>query len=267
MTPLTLIEIIDACHLTKHLVNSPFPQRGGLMLVAPPAALKSTLIEETLSQYPNALTVTDLNINTLVKLRDDLISNRYATIAFEEFEKLYQRHSSTASNMEGSIKAMVEQGFNRASFEDVRMGGIKAQVLIIGGMTPQFHSAKYDTWAKNGFARRFLWSIFTVDNPEVIMEAIHEWKRLNLWEGFSRRFPGLAGIPWKIEDSESRYLMSLTKDQPGQSTPYVLLKKVFCVLRWKYDRTDPKRAMRIMKDFAPSLTKNGARLILPRETI
>lgn len=263
MTPLTLIEIIDACHLTKYLLNSPYPQRGGLMLVAPPAALKSTMIEMALSEYGNALSLTDLNVNTLVKLRDDLISNRYATIGFGEFEKLYQRHQTTASNIEGSLKALVEEGFMRASFEDVRMGGLRARVLIVGGMTPQFYSNHYDSWSKSGFARRFLWSLYAVDNPEMITEAIHIWKLLRIAKGFTRRYPGLEGIPFKIEPMESRYLGGLVKEQAGQSTPYVLLKKILSVLKWKYDKT---KAIQIIKDFAPSLSKNGARLILPRET-
>lgn len=262
MKPVTVIEILEAAHLSKY-VESPFPQRGGLFLVASPGALKSTMIEAALSEYPNSLPAADINVNTFMKLRDDLQSNKYATIAFGEFEKLYQRNANTAANIEGVIKACVEEGFVRGPFEDVRMGGVKARVLIIGGMTPTFYSSKYDSWIKSGFARRFLWSMFTVSNPEMILEAIHEWRRIEM-DGIPRRFPGMKGIPFNVSDNESRYLMKLVREQPGDATPYVLLKKIFSVLRWKYPK-ELSRPMEIIKDFAESLSRNGSELTLPNE--
>jgi hypothetical protein len=262
MKPITVIEVIDACHLTKH-IESPFPQRGGLMLVAPPGALKSTMIECALQEYPNALPAADINVNTFMKLRDDLQSNKYATIAFGEFEKLYQRNANTAANIEGVIKACVEEGFVRGPFEDVRMGGCKARVLIVGGMTPGFFASKYDSWQKSGFARRFLWCMFSVQNPELILEAIHEWRRIEM-NGIPRRYPGMKGIPFDVTDAESRYLMKLVRDQPGDASPYVLLKKIFSVLKWKYPK-DPKVPKQIIEDFADSLKRNGTELVIPRE--
>ncbi len=233
------------------------------MLVAPPGALKSTMIECALSEYPNALCLADLNINTLMKMRDDLTSNRFATIGFGEFEKLYQRAQVTSSNIEGTIKMLTEEGFIRASFEDVRISGIKARCFIVGGMTPSFYSQKYDGWIKSGFARRFLWSIFNVSNPEMILEAIHQNQKLEM-NGIPRRYPGMKAIPLNVTVSESRYLMKLVKEQPGEATPYATLKKIFAALRWKYQKKK-SRPMEIMEDFAPSLTRGGAELILPRK--
>lgn len=266
METLTMFEILDAFHLTKNLVNSPFPQRGGMMLVAPPSALKSTMISKTLEDYPNALVLTDLNINTLVKLKGDLTSNRYSTLAFGEFEKLYQRHTSTSSNIEGSIKALVEEGFSRASFEDVRMGGLVARTCVIGGLTPDFHDKMYNGWLTSGFSRRFLWVLYGVSNPENLDESIHEWKLLDLADGFERKYPGLKGIPFNITDTESRYLRTIINDQPGRTTPYVILKKLMSVLKWKHPKNNG-RAMEIMRDFAPSLSKNGGMLNLPCRTV
>ena len=263
MKPYTVIEIIDAVHLTKY-IESPFPQRSGLMLVAPPGGLKSTMIETGLDVYPNALSVADINVNTFIKLRDDLQSNKYATIALGEFEKLYQRNASTAANIEGVIKACVEEGFVNGPFEDVRMGGIKARVLIIGGMTPTFYASKYDHWQKSGFARRFLWSKFSISNPELILEAIHEWRRIEM-DAIPRRYPGMQGIPFNVSPVESRYLMKLIRDQPGDASPYVLLKKIFCVLKWKYPK-DEKKPMETMKDFAESLKRDGTELTIQRES-
>jgi hypothetical protein len=257
-----MIEIIDCCHLTKH-IESPFPQRGGLMLVAPPGALKNTMIECGLSEYPNALPCGDINVNTFIKLRDDLASGRYATMAFPEYEKLYQRNAATAQNIEGVIKQCVEEGFVRGPFEDVRMGGVRARVLVIGGMTPSFYHSKYDGWQKSGFARRFLWSQFAITNPELILEAIHEWRRIEM-NGIVRKFPGMRGIPFDVTEQESRYLMKMVRDQPGDATPFVLLKKIYAVLKWKYAK-EPKHPKSIMDDFSDSLLRNGSEMTIPRE--
>src|SRR6476646_6884687 len=130
----SLLEVIDAAHLSYY-VESPFPSRGGLMLVGPPGVLKSTFIASGLSDYPSALVLSDLNVQQLVRLRDDLSGGRYTSIGFTEFEKLYQRASSTSENIEGHIKALVEEGFTRASFEDQRMATMSARALVVGAMT------------------------------------------------------------------------------------------------------------------------------------
>lgn len=221
------------------------------------------MIEAALEEYPNSLPAADINVNTFLKLRDDLQSNKYATIAFGEFEKLYQRNQNTAANIEGVIKACVEEGFVNGPFEDVRMGGVKARVLIVGGMTPTFYAQKYDAWQKSGFARRFLWCKFSVKNPEMILEAIHEWKRIEM-DGIPRRHPGRSGIPFDVSEKESRWLMKFVREQPGDATPYVLLKKIYSVLKWKY-KANPRRVREIFEDFSGSLFRDGTELTIPTE--
>jgi len=47
-------------------------------------------------------------------MRDDIAGGRINTLSFLEMEKIYQRHASTSSNIEGHLKAMVEEGFTNA---------------------------------------------------------------------------------------------------------------------------------------------------------
>ena len=244
MTPQTLVEIIDAAHLTHFIVEGPFPQRGALMLVGPPGAMKTTFIKVALHEQPSALFLSDLNINSLMALRDSLVSGRYHTIAFPEYEKLYQRKADTASNVEGTIKQLIEEGFSRASFEEQDAITTRARTLVVGAMTYSFYNKMIGPWRESGFKRRILWIGIKLSNPDKIMEAVRKWELIEL-DGIVRRYPSKA-IPFDVTDGESRMIEKMLEGQ-WEATPYVLLKKIFAVLKWKYSK-EPGRALKIMKD-------------------
>jgi hypothetical protein len=252
-----LIEIIEAAHLTS-FVQGPFEQRGGIILVGPPGMLKTNFIETAFQGHPAVLTLSDLNINSLMALRESLISGRYTTIAFPEFEKLYQRKSDTASNVEGTIQQLVENGFTRASFEEQDAITFKARALVVGAITHNFYSKKIGQWRESGFKRRFLWVAITLSDPNEIMHAIRRGELLNL-DGIMRKFP-IRPIPFAIEETESKKLEKMLMGQ-WQATPYVLMKKIFCVLKWKYAK-EPQHAMKLMEEFSESLNNQYARVIL-----
>jgi hypothetical protein len=254
----SLMEVLVAAHLTE-LVDSPFDQRGGIMLVAPPGNLKSTLIRAAYDHFPDAKVLSDLNIQTLIGLRDDIAAKRLNTLAFTEVEKLYQRHSATAGNIEGHLKAMVEEGFTRASFEDQRMFCLSARCLVAGSLLPVIYRQKYKQWNDNGFLRRFLWVTYTLRDQDALMKAIHDWKKLTLRNGIS--YPIMMGgkLPYKVTEQESRTIRKMIHFQPGQETPYVLMKKIYSILIWKHKG---KNAMRILTDFSEGLQREGGQLTL-----
>jgi hypothetical protein len=251
MTPQTLIEVIDAAHLTN-FITSPFPQRGALMVVGPPGSMKTTFINVALSNYPSALRLGDLNINSLMKLRDSLVSGRYSTIAFPEYEKLYQRKADTAANIEGTIKQLIEEGFGRASFEELDAITTTARVMIVGAMTYEFYNRKISQWRESGFKRRILWCGIKLNNPDKVMESIRKWELIEL-DGIPRRYP-TKDIPFNVSDAESRAIEGMLKGQ-WEATPYVLLKKIYAVLKWKYPR-EPRKPMKIMEELQCCLGNN-----------
>src|SRR5256885_1629489 len=116
----TLMEVISAGHLAK-FVDGPFDQRGGIFLVGPPGHLKSTIIKLALIEYPDTLVLSDINVQEFGRLKNSLIGGRYTTIGFGEFEKLYERNPTTAANLEGTLRGMVEEGFDKLSFESQQM--------------------------------------------------------------------------------------------------------------------------------------------------
>ncbi len=213
------------------------------MIVGPPGALKTTFIRTALAEYPSALFLSDLNINSLMRLRDSLVSGRYRSIAFPEYEKLYQRKADTSSNIEGTIKQLIEEGFTRASFEEQDAITSTARTFVVGAMTYSFYNSKISAWRESGFKRRVLWMGIKLANPDKVMEAIRRWELIEL-DGIPRRFPS-KDIPFNVTDAESRHVEKMLEGQ-WEATPYVLMKKMLAVLKWKYPKS-PKKPMEIME--------------------
>jgi hypothetical protein len=257
MRALSLIEALSACHQSKY-VNGDYNQRGGIFIVSPPGSLKSTLIKRALEEYPDALVLSDINIQTLSVLKNSLIDGRYSTLAFGEFEKLYQRNPATAANIEGHIKALVEEGFQRASFEDQRAVGLAARACVIGGITPSCYVQRLTKWEENGFARRFLWGNYTLANSDAIVDAISRWKLISFGK-ISVKAPGNKKIPYEITKAENGILKDIIGAQPSRETPFVLIKKMFCVLKWRHGA---RKANEIIEDFGECLSMKGATLTL-----
>src|SRR6266852_384967 len=141
MTVNSLVEMISAFHLSYY-VESTFKERGGLMIVGPPARLK-TAVTEIMDNYPNAILLSDLTVKQGARLREDIGANRITTLAFADFAKLYQRNMSGASNVEGFLRAVTAEGFRRANWEDSRMTVIPARAMVIASMTTRFYTMHY----------------------------------------------------------------------------------------------------------------------------
>lgn len=253
----TLIEVIDAAALS-HWVESPFKQRGALMFVGPPGTLKTSIIKAALEDYPNALFLSDLNVNSLMSLRETLVSGRYTTIAFPEFEKLYARKADTASNIEAHLKQLIEEGFTRASFEEQDAIACTARTLVIGAMTTTFYSQHIKRWNDNGFKRRILWCGMRLHNSNMIMDAIRKWETIPL-DGIQRRVPR-SMIKYDLTEEDSKLVEKILQGQ-WEATPYVLLKKIYCVLRWKY-KEDKQQPLRILKEFSEGLNNQMAEIFI-----
>lgn len=253
----TIIDVLSAAHLTQYVDRNIFQQRGGVFLVAPPGSLKSTLIKNAVQCYPDALRLGDLNVQSLGYIKNSFIEGKYSTLAFGEFEKLYQRNSATAANIEGHLKAMVEEGFGKQSFEDQRAVSFETRIMLIAGVTPSCFSRFFTRWNENGFFRRFIWCAYQLENPDAIPDAIEAWRAINLGRS-SREIPNNNTIPYSITAKESKYIRSLLGTQ-ARETPFVLLKKILCVLKWRYNA---RKGMRLLEEFAEGLGDKAARLTL-----
>jgi hypothetical protein len=260
MKPVTLIEVIDAAHCTAY-VESPFEQRGGLMLIGPPETLRTTMIDIALGQHPSALIVSDINMRSLTGLKDDLTSGRYSTIGFSDYQKLYERAASTAANVEGTLRALMEEGFSKSPHDDPTSASTRARALLVAAMVEATYKNKVQDWKQSGYLRRWLVCLLymPVMSRNKLTQSVHDWKKLE-FDGIKRVSP-TTPIPYNISEEESRRLLLMVKEQASQGTPFVLLKKIYCVLKWKY-KDQPGKVADIMSDFAPTLGKDGVGIVI-----
>jgi hypothetical protein len=250
----TLLEVLHAAHYTW-LVESPWEERGGIMLVAPPGQLKTTLVY-TLEKCSEACTTSDINMISMKGLRDLVLAGRYKTICFGELEKLYARNPATAANIESHLKQFVEEGLRHFSHENSSVPIMPARALVIGAITPSAFGRNFTVWNENGFLRRFLRIQYVLKDEEVILNAVQNWKKIGL------EIPivingNRAIIPYNLDSKESKFVMTILKEQPF-STPNVLLKRIAVVLK----HSQPKRWREIITDLSPACGRNGALLEL-----
>jgi hypothetical protein len=260
----TLIEFIDAAADTNY-VEGPFNERGGIMLVSFPGQFKTTIIRSAMESHNSALEVSDMNVQQWLRLREDFVTGRYKTLAFTDYEKVYQRHQSTAMHIEGIVKALVAEGYGTGPSGDQRMPTALSRALVIGAMTNDCLEARYDAWQKNGFLRRFLWLFVHVGNIEVINEAITKWKKIDFGHIHKVSIkPGSLTIPMSIDDKIQRKLELMMREQPGYNGPgYILLKKIAAVLIWRHSiNGQSNRVLDIMEEITPALRKRGGEIVL-----
>jgi len=253
----TLIEIVSATHLS-HFVTTSHHSRGGLMIVAPPGGLKTTAIE-VLDHYSTAKVLSDINVQSLIRLRDDMLSGEVQTIAFTDLEKIYKRHSAVASNVQGIIMAMAEEGFRKASFQDQRMTMLSARCTVVGGMTVNCYEQHITDWADTGFARRFLWIHYRMNQTVAKLEdAIKKWERYQIDHDFAVRLPADRAIPAvQIPGAIHQKFDQALKHQRSRLTPRIVLQRIYSVLVWKFSKT-PKRVGEVLEDFLPAISGDGA---------
>lgn len=265
----TLFDVLCAAHWTSK-VESRFPSRGGVMMVAPPGHLKTTLIMRALEEFPDAHIVSDLVTQSIVRIREEIAGNKIRTLALTDFQKVYERHEFTASNIEGNVRALVDEGFTRTATEDSRMQTMPARCLVVAGMTSAMYLKRFSGWQDSGFVRRFLWCQFRLKNPERILEAIHHWKPLDFQRGRVFFVPVGATIPYELAERESIALSKLVRHQGSPEIPFLLLKKIACVLKWRDSQASSGRKskaaastyMEVLTDFGECLRREGAEVVL-----
>lgn len=237
------------------------------MFVGPPEALKTACLK-VLTGYPNALPLTDINTQQLTKLRDAIAAGIIKTLALLDLQKLYERDPQTALNAEGNIRALACEGFTAASFQSQEVNRMTARCVVMAAMTNALMEHNFERWNKTGFARRFLFSMFALADPDVLVDAILKWEKLPLSFNFITP-PASRSIPFTVTVAERQELQKFVRFQYGKTEPLHMLCKIYAVLKWHYNRDKAKkqklesdRAMTVIADFGESLGREGTRLTL-----
>lgn len=264
-----LIEVLCSTHLSS-FVDSPYEDRGGVMLVGGPGALKTTFLKVVDATYHDAIAMSDVNAKTMNALKESFANEQLRTIVLPEFGKIYERIEATAANVEGILRAMAAEGFYHASFDDQRRQSVVARATVMGAMTSATYNKRFTGWDESGFSRRFLWAVFMLDRPDVLENAALENRLLKLCFAVAPR-PPLDGarIPFSVLPLEKLELRNIVKYQPGGShTIHLqLLMKVLSVLRYWYAYIGERRdAMDTIRSVAPLFGKHGGKVSLPQES-
>lgn len=260
----TLFDIVTAAHLTAY-VDSPFESRGGLILVAYGESLKTSVLEVLEFYHPSALVQTDLTVQGVAKLRDRIAIGQIHSLVLTDFQKIYERHVQVASNVEGTLRAMVAEGFTSLAFQEQQINRPKARALVMGAITPAFMEKQFARWAETGFARRFLFPTYTLANPDALVESVIHQKLIDFGRGVIQ-VPRNKKIPFRIEVEESERLNHMIRYQYGTTIPLQLMQKIYAVLKWMYAESGRSQgaadaqARDVVADFAPALTKEGTKL-------
>lgn len=260
-----LVEILCAAHL-GNMVESPFKERGGIMLVGPPGVLKTTFVSALDSQYQDVVMMSDINVKSLVRFRDPIAAGKINTLVLPELAKVYERLDATAKNVEGTLRALAAEGFTAASFEDSRINRLTARAMIVGAMTPSVLDNHFTEWEETGFNRRFLWALIKLADPMALERAAVNWQRIEFRQAHVPQFPLGETIPNLTTHRERQRLANMVKYQPGgdHAIQLQLMVRILAVLRWWYTEMGFSRnAMETMEKFAPALGKNGVALELP----
>lgn len=256
----TFLEVMWAATQT-HRVRSRFPSRGGLFLVSPPGQLKTSLLA-TFEEQLGVLAYSDMTTTNLVEARDMIASKKVNTLVLYDMQKLYERRADTASNIEGNIRSIMDEGFTNASFENTSHNVIqsKARALVMAACTPPFYRAKLGKWEGSGFARRILFCIYTLKDPEAIQRAMFSETPIDLGNSSIRMPVNLEIIP-DMKDGDDQFLLRCAKKQ-REDVPLNLLKKILWVLRWTYTKKDKQkdRSMEVLREFSECLGDGGAEI-------
>lgn len=264
-----VVEVLCAAHLSSY-VTSEFEDRGGVILVGPPGALKSACLTVIERAYHDAIGLSDINAQSLNDLKDQIASGTVRTLVIGELAKLYQRDPRTAANVEGTLQALVAEGFKKASFEDARINTLVARCGVLSAITPKFHMDNFKRWEASGFGRRFIWPLLRMKDPHLLERAVEDGQKLrfNVWQ--VPPIPAEGVIPDTTTNKERRQLRQFLKRQPGagvHNLQQLLLVKILAVLKWWYARANGRgghgrKAWRTLAVFLRSLQQGGGELVL-----
>ncbi len=264
-----MAEALVAAHLSS-CVEAPFKDYGGIILVGPPGVLKTTLLY-TLEDYPNVRIVSDLNVQALAEMREAIASKSVRSLVIPEMQKLYDRDPRTAANLEGHLRALVDEGFRAPSFKSQEMARLSAHCVVLSAITEETREERYAKWNASGFNRRFLWPLVRMEHPEVLDFASDQWQAIDFKLRYLPQPPPGGRIPNTTSATERQQLRDMLRYQPGptHTTQAHLMVRMLAVLKWWYrmDERGPGEAMHTMKLFSRSLGKEGAELSVPEHLV
>lgn len=204
-----------------------------------------------------------MTTTNLVEARDMIASKKCNTLLFYDMQKLYERRPDTASNIEGNIRSLMDEGFTSASHEKTSKNAIqvKARALVMAALTSRFYRERLSNWESSGFARRVLFCVYTLQDPSMIERAILSESPIMLGKTIST--PINLEIDPDIQPGDDEFLLRIMRRQ-REDVPLNLMKKTLWVLRWRYKKQlkQKDRAFELLREFSACLGEGGAEIVI-----
>lgn len=263
----SLIEGVCALHIASY-VQSPYRDRGGLMLTGPAGVLKTTILDVLDNNYHNALSISNSHMSTMRKLQPAFYNGQVRSLCFPDLQSIYAGDPRTASRIEQMMMQLSGEATRTiGGDEDSRYAKFKGYCTMFAAMTPNFYTSHINKWDEQGFSRRFLWGTYTFLDPEILMRAIAQWTRANIGDVLIPQCPINGLIPDSLNQNDREEIQSWLRHQPQ---PHEIQFQVMCkatsALAWHYKRSKIKKhAMTTMREFAEILQHDAALLQLPEQ--
>jgi len=262
-----LLEAICALHLASY-VDGPVRDKGGLMIVGPPGVLKTTFLDVLDINYHNALSASNLNTTTLLKLQGQFYNGAMRSLILPDVQAIYAGDPRTAARLEQALMQLAGEGNRGASWQDARFQKFKSRCAVFGAMTQKHFESMSQRWEESGFLRRFLWSGVTLADPEVLMNAIEQWQRADIGGIKIPDSPASGNIPDLLTREERSQIRSWLKYQPApHEVQFSLMCRATSALRWHYQQRRIKTsAIDTMREFAETLQHDAALVRMTSDT-
>jgi hypothetical protein len=185
------------------------------------------------------------------------------SIVFPEFRTVYSGDPRTGQRIEDYIMQLTGEATRGASVCDDPNAAEKfrGRCAVFGGMVYQFYLSRSVNWSDIGFTRRFLFSFFNLEDPELLNRAGVKWTKIHFGEFNIPEVPISGSIPMLITEPERARILEWLRhqpDNPNHSIRQHLMCRAASVLRWHAGvKKLEDDSMEVMKNFSETLQREA----------
>lgn len=238
-----LMKILQYSVLSNR-VRDAFPDRGGIMLVAPAGQLKTSLLKQLEGQL-GVMPYSDLNTTNLQELRGQIVSGKVHCIMLYDLQKIYERNPQVTANVIGNLRALMSEGFTTSTADQTTSQMIirGARALVLMATTEEHYFRYAATWEQSGFARRVLFVVYSVDNPHAITEAAIDNAVIDIPSYYNKVLPANFTIEGSLQPNERAWFKKKIGQKMDDSVRFILLRRIYILAKYFWERdkaSEPK---------------------------
>lgn len=256
-----LITFLQAAHVAQDTACS-LEARGGILLVAYPEQLKTTMVNAAYRVYPEVHRTSDMNVQDFSAFRRDLLTQRYDSVAFLDYQKIWERDDRTSKGVEGVIRALADEGWYGV-LAGQQLKGTPARCFFVLCLTPTLYDSSLQRWTESGFLRRFLTIRYVFKGRRLLEEAIKEGRHYQFQTAMPIMRP-MVPLPYEVTKEESDAIAPLLVQQRSLLALEMLLR-IYNTLRWHFEcklAQPAGTAMEFLQGMASLFTTEGGEVVV-----